>query len=106
MGWHRGGAFALGARRHRLDDLHIEVGRGQLQLVVARGDMDVGQDGNGVAPLDHARHMGERLGQSRLVDSELHGLSETTPAPLRGGCRLPAEAVKDPARTPKRRDES
>ena len=38
MGWHRGGAFALGPRRHRLDDLHIEVGRGQLQLVVARGE--------------------------------------------------------------------
>jgi len=46
--------------------------------------------------------MGERLGQSRLVDGELHGLSETTPAPLRDGCRLPAEAVKDPAQNPEK----
>ena len=35
MGGHGGRAFALGARRHRLDQLHVEIGRGQLQLVVA-----------------------------------------------------------------------
>ena len=107
VGGHRGGAIASGARRHRLDDLHVEVGRGQLQLVIARGEMHVGQDGNGVAPLDHARHMGERLGQSRLIDGELHGLIETTPAPPRGGCRHSGRSRQGPgARTPKRRDES
>jgi hypothetical protein len=33
---HRCRSFALGSGRHRLDQLHVEVGRGQLQLVIAR----------------------------------------------------------------------
>ena len=46
--------------RHRLDDLDIEIGGGQLDAVALRLDQNVGQDGDGVAPLDHALHMVER----------------------------------------------
>ena len=77
MGRHGGGPFALGAGRHRLHQLHVEVGGGELQLVVPRGEQDVGQDGNGVAPLDHARHVGERLGKAWLVDGQPHALIDT-----------------------------
>ena len=36
MGGHGGGAFALGPHRHGLDQLHVEVGRGELELVPGR----------------------------------------------------------------------
>ncbi len=89
---YRGGAFALGLARHRLDQLHVEIGGGQLQLVLGRADQDVGQDGDGIAPLDHARDMGERACQAWFVDGEAHG--DKIPRK----CRFPAGAL-DPDRS-------
>jgi hypothetical protein len=85
MGGHGGGAFALGARGHGLHDLHVEIGRGQGQLVVLRGEEHVGQDGDRVAPLHHARHMGKCLGEGWFVDREPHDGTiprKVTPSPV------------------------
>jgi hypothetical protein len=61
MGRHRGGAGLGDLGRHAFDDLDVEVGRGELQLPVARLDEHVGEDRNRVAALHDALHMGERL---------------------------------------------
>ena len=45
-------------------DLDVEVGRRQPELAVTRLEQHVGEDRNGVAPLDDALHMGERLEES------------------------------------------
>ena len=39
----------------------------------ARLDQHVGQDGNGVAPLDHALDMGQRAEEGSAFDGNLHG---------------------------------
>ena len=70
---HGGRAFALGGRRHGLDDLHVEIGRGQRELVIADREQHVGEDRDGVAPLHHARDMGQRAREARFVDAEPHG---------------------------------
>src|SRR5262249_21504967 len=68
-----GGAIALGPGGHRLDQLHVEVGRSKLKLVVARREEDVGEDRDGVPPLDHARHMAKRLGKGWFFYGKPHG---------------------------------
>ena len=61
----------------RLDDLDIEIGGGELDAVALRLHQDIGQDRNGVAPLDHALHMVERLekGRRSIVTRMLEHLS-------------------------------
>src|SRR5262249_62043624 len=68
-----GGAIALGPGGHRLDQLHVEVGRSKLKLVVARREEDVGEDRDGIPPLDHARHMAKRLGKGWFFYGKPHG---------------------------------
>ena len=68
-----GGAGLRHLGGNALVDLQVEVGRHQPQrAVVARLDEDVGQDGDGVAALDHRLDMAEALQQGRPLDRRLH----------------------------------
>ena len=52
-------------------DFHI--GRGQFQRAGRTCfDHHIGEDGDGVATLNHALHMGQRLEQNRPVNREFH----------------------------------
>ena len=56
-----------------LVDLQVEVGRHQPdRAVVARLDQHVGQDRDGVAPLDHRLDMAQALQECRPFDRRLH----------------------------------
>ena len=57
----------------RLDDLEIEIGGLQAQRRLLGPDQHVGEDRNGVAPLDHAMHVAQRLQQLCALDGDLHG---------------------------------
>lgn len=58
---------------HMLDHLEIEIGRHDLEGVVAIGlDQDVGEDGDGIAPLHHRLHVTEAAKQGRAFDGGLH----------------------------------
>src|SRR4030095_14093409 len=65
-----------------LVDLQIEVGRHQPdRTVVARLDEDVGEDGNGVAALDHRLDVAQALQQGCPLDRRLH--AALVPCPYR-----------------------
>ena len=50
----------------RLDHLEVEIGRLQARACRLLGaDQHVGEDRNGVAPLDHAMHVAQRLQELR-----------------------------------------
>ena len=75
----QGGGRGGGAARagdlhpgHLLDHRDFHVGRGQLQHAVLGREQHIGQDGDGVAALDHALDMRQRLDQDRPFDRELH----------------------------------
>ena len=54
-------------------DLQVEVGRHQAErAVLARLDQHVGQDRDGVAPLDHRLDMAQALEEGRPFDRRLH----------------------------------
>ena len=64
VGGHRGGAGLGDLGGHAFDDLDVEIGGGQLQRGPSPAcKQHVGQDGNGVAALHDALHMGERLAE-------------------------------------------
>src|SRR5262249_6198957 len=56
----------------RLGDLDIKVGRFEGELRFLRLDQHVGENWNGVAPLDHAVDMAERLQQRCAFDGDFH----------------------------------
>src|SRR5262249_17905978 len=56
----------------RLGDLDIEVGRFEGELRFLRLDQHVGENWNGIAPLDHAVDMAERLQQRCAFDGDFH----------------------------------
>jgi hypothetical protein len=63
-------------RRHLggkgLDDLDIEIGRGQDEFAAPPLDPHIGQDGDRVAALDDAGDMIERLGERASFDDQTH----------------------------------
>ncbi len=61
------GAVTRRAGRHVLDDGNFHVGRGQRQRAVAHRQHDVGQDRNGIALLDHALNVSQRLEQGGAI---------------------------------------
>ena len=65
----RARARLLDRGRHAVDDLHVEVGRLQRQLVALGAQEHVGEDRDGVAPLDDAMDVVERLQEVRPFDS-------------------------------------
>ena len=82
------GARLLDRGRHAVDDLHVEVGRLQRELVAIGAQQHVGQDRDGVAPLDDAMDVVERLQEVRPFDSDAHDFNPWGRVP---------EALADPA---------
>ena len=69
----------LGGRRlDLLGDGEVHVGGGEAQPPLLRRDQDIGQDGDRVAPLDDALHMGQRLQEGCPFDRQFHGLVAIT----------------------------
>jgi hypothetical protein len=57
-------------------DLQIEIGRHELQTALGgRLDQHVGQDRNGIAPLDHRLDVAEPLEEGCAFDRRLHLMS-------------------------------
>jgi hypothetical protein len=82
----RGGdlALALDPGRRLVGDLHVEIGGRERHGLSVGREQHVGQDGDGVAPLDHALHMPERLQQRRPLDRQLHSSVQVPAACERG----------------------
>ena len=57
-----------------VDDLDIEVGRAEDDRVAFGLDQDVGEDRDGVAPLDHGLRLTDRLEKRAAFDAEFHAL--------------------------------
>ena len=75
-----GRARLIDRGRDRFVDLQIEIGRHQLQRALGgRLDQHVGQDRDGVAPLDHRLDMAEALQKGRAFDRRLHHQSPGPP---------------------------
>jgi hypothetical protein len=55
-----------------VDDLHVQVGGRERQGVAIGRQQDVRQDRDGVAALDDALHVTQRLQQRRPLDGKLH----------------------------------
>jgi hypothetical protein len=55
-----------------VDDLHVQVGGRERQGVAVGRQQDVRQDRDGVAALDDALHVTQRLQQRRPLDGKLH----------------------------------
>ena len=58
--------------RDRIGHFKIEVGRLQAQRGAIGAQEHVGQNRNGVAPLDRAMHMAERSQQFGTLNGDLH----------------------------------
>ena len=69
---HGGRAARRDLGRDGLVHLEIEVGRLQRQLAAFGAQQHIGEDRDGIAPLDHAMHMTERFQQLRALDGDLH----------------------------------
>ena len=69
---HRGRAAWAHLRRDGLRNLEIEVGRLEGELRFVRLDQHIRQNWDGVAALDHAVDMAERLQQRCAFDGDLH----------------------------------
>ncbi len=68
-----GGRARLGdVGRRRFGRLEVEVGALQRQLAVARLDQHVGEDRDGVAPLDDAMDVAQSLEQGRSLYGDFH----------------------------------
>ena len=59
--------------RDRLDHLEVEVGGLEAERRLLGPHQHVGEDRNGVAPLDHAMDVAQRLQQLGALDGDLHG---------------------------------
>ena len=68
MGGRGRGAGLADLGRGALDHREVHVGRGQRQTAALGLELDVGQDRDGRAALDHALDMGERLEQCGSLD--------------------------------------
>jgi len=72
-----GGRPASGnRRRYALDDRQVHVGGRQGERIVRGLDQDVGEDRDGIAPLDDALHMREGLQEGAALDGKFHGVLE------------------------------
>src|SRR5262249_11880231 len=69
---YRGRAAGADLGGDRLGDLDVEVGRFEGELRFLRLDQHVGENWNGIAPLDHAMDMAERLQERCAFDGDLH----------------------------------
>ncbi len=69
----RGSAFAGDLSRNHLDDLEVHVGGGEREPSLLGPDHDVGENGDGVAALDHALNMSQGSEQRGAFDCEFHG---------------------------------
>ena len=58
--------------------VEIHVGGGQAERIGAGLEQDVGEDRDGVAPLDDALDMAQRLQQSAAFDGQFHGGQKTS----------------------------
>ena len=76
---HGGRAAGRGFRGKRLRHLKVEVGGLQRQPRVFGADQHVAEDRNGVAALDHAMDVAQRLQELRAFDGDLH--CNTRPIP-------------------------
>jgi hypothetical protein len=94
---HRGRAAGRDLRRDRLVHLEIEIGCFQRELRFFRADQDVGEDRNGIAPLDHAMDMSKRFEELGPLDRDFHLRSPPeygTRCARRGGVTI-IPAVRD-----------
>jgi hypothetical protein len=57
-----------------LGRLEVEIRALQRQFAVTCFDQHIGEDRNGVAPLDDAMHVPKRFKQDRTLDGDLHRL--------------------------------
>ena len=80
---HRHGAGLRDVGRRLVRHLALEVGGLELQRPLRGLEQDVGQDGNGRAPLDHARHVAEGSQKLTAFDHQLHEPASPV-APFRG----------------------
>ena len=69
---HRGDAARRDLAVDRLDHLEIEIGRLERKLCALGADQHVGENRDGVAPLDHAVDVGERSQELGALDRDLH----------------------------------
>ena len=60
--------------RDLLGRLEVEIGAFERQLAVLRLDQHIGEDRDGVAPLDDAMDVPKRLEQDRTLDGDFHRL--------------------------------
>ena len=72
MRGHSGRACRLHHRRHRLGHFDVEIGGAQVDLAVRGLEQHVGEDRVGVAPLNDAMHMPQRLQQRVALQCDLH----------------------------------
>ena len=70
---HRGGAAGRDLGGDRIGDFEIEIGRLQAELALVGLDQHVGEDRDGIAALDHAMHVAQRLQQFGALDGHFHG---------------------------------
>jgi hypothetical protein len=72
---HRGGAALLDRSGRSVDDLHVEVGRLQRQLIALGAEQHISQDRDGVPPLHDAMDVVQRLEEVRPFNPHFHDFS-------------------------------
>ena len=89
VGGHRHRAGLRHVGRRLLLHLALEVGGLELQAIARCLEQHVRQNGNGRAPLDHARHVTECPHQLTALNHQLHALASTDVylRDLHGACR-------------------
>jgi len=68
----RGDAFGADFGRHRLDHFEVEVGGFEGKARAFGPDQHIGQDRNGIPPLDHAVHMRQRFQELGALHGDFH----------------------------------
>ncbi len=72
MGRHRGRAAGASFGRNCIGDFDVEVGGFERELRTVGVQQDIGEDRNGIAPLDHAMDVAQRFQQFGTLDRDLH----------------------------------
>jgi hypothetical protein len=75
MRGHRGGSGLFDHGRCRLGDFEIEIGRLHVERRALGLQQHIRQDRNGVAALDHAMHMVQRLEEIGTLEGDTHDLT-------------------------------
>src|SRR5450830_543903 len=70
---YRGGAAGRHLGGDAVGDFEIEVSGLQAELAGVGPDQHVGENGDGIAPFDHAVHVAQRLQQLCTLYGNLHG---------------------------------